>query len=52
MTSIEFMNEYGSYTISMVEDIVQLDTVMQELVKPMLLAVGYQAENVDEYIPD
>ena len=52
MTSIEFENEYGRYTISMEEDIVQIDNVMQELVKPLLLAAGFQPESVSEYIPD
>ena len=52
MTSIEFENEFGRYTIIIEEDIEKLQDVMQELVKPVLLAVGYQPENINEYIPD
>ena len=52
MTSITFKNEYGEYTVTLKDNIVSLDDVMQELVKPVLLAATYQPGNINEYIPE
>jgi hypothetical protein len=52
MTSITFCNQNGNYTISLPKDDMTVDEVMQELVKPVLLAVTYQPENINEYIPE
>ena len=52
MTSIEYVNEYGCFTISLPKDDMTINEVMQELVKPVLLAATYQPESINEYIPE
>jgi hypothetical protein len=52
MTSITFCNQHGNFTISLPKDDMNLNEVMQELIKPVLLAATYQPENINEYIPD
>ena len=50
MTSITLYNQYGDYTISLNEDDLNMDDMFSELIKPLLLAAGYQPENIDEYL--
>jgi hypothetical protein len=52
MTSITFCNQHGNFTISLPKDDMIINEVMQELVKPVLLAATYQPENINEYISD
>ena len=52
MTSISFENENGMYTISLVDNLVVLDDVMRDLIRPLLLSAGYQPGNIDDYITD
>ena len=52
MTSITFENENGMYTISLIDNVVLLDDVMRDLIRPILLAAGYQPENINDYITD
>ena len=52
MTSITLSTQDGNYTISLPKDDMNIDEVMQELIKPVLLAATYQPENINEYIPE
>jgi len=51
MTKITLETINGYFTVELSEDVVFLDDVMQDLVKPILLAAGYQPENINDYIP-
>ena len=52
MTSITLSTQHGNYTISLPKDDMNINEVMQELVKPVLLAATYQPESINEYIPE
>ena len=52
MTSITFSTQDGTFTISLPKKDMNIDEVMQELVKPVLLAATYQPENINDYIPE
>jgi len=41
MTSINFKNEFGSYTIEINKDGMTIDEVFEDLITPVLLAAGY-----------
>ena len=52
MTSLTFRTQDGTFTINLPKNEMTVDEVMQELVKPILLAATYQSENINEYIPE
>lgn len=49
-TSITLKNENGEYTVVMYETEMNLDSVISNLVKPVLLATGYSSQLVDEIL--
>ena len=52
MTKLTLETPYGTILIMVPQKDLKLDSVMNDLVKPMLLASGYQAENINEYISE
>jgi len=50
MAKITYTNEYITVSIEDLENNVTLDDVMQNLIRPLLLAIGYQPENIADYI--
>ena len=52
MNTIVMVDEDGTYSITLEDDVHTLDEVMQRLVKPVLLAATYQPGSIREYIPD
>ena len=50
MTSITFYSQYGEYSITVNKDDMNMEEIMGELVRPLLLAAGFQPENISEYI--
>lgn len=49
-TTITLENCYGSTTITVNKTDMDMDEVIQDLVRPMLLAVGYHRDTVEEYL--
>lgn len=50
MTSITLSTQDGNYTISLGKDDMNMEEVMGDLIRPLLLAAGYQPETISEYI--
>ena len=50
MAKITYTNECITVSIEDLENDVTLDEIMQNLIVPLLLAIGYQPENINEYI--
>ena len=50
MTSITLSTQYGTYTISIGKEDMNMEDVMGELIRPLLLAAGYHSETISEYI--
>jgi len=52
MTSINFKDEFGSYTIEINKDGMTIDEVFEDLITPVLLAAGYSRKNIEDRICD
>jgi len=50
MRKIELTNEDGKYTIEIEEDIEFIGDYIDYLVRPVLLAAGFQQDNVNEFL--
>jgi hypothetical protein len=46
---ISLTNEYGTYTIELDKECVQLSDYIENLIIPVLLAAGFVRESLDEY---
>lgn len=46
---ISLTNEYGTYTIELEQEYVQLNDYIENLIIPVLLAAGFVQESIDEY---
>ena len=51
-TTISLNDGYGSYTVEVDKVDMSMDEVFQELVIPVLLASGYQRENINQWITE
>ncbi len=51
-TTLTLTDSYGSYTITINKIDNTLGTVVQELVKPVLLAAGYHPDSVSDYLEE
>ena len=47
-TRVEFSNEHGRYIIEVAKDNMTLQEVIDELIKPILHAAGYDHENIED----
>lgn len=50
-TTVSITNEYGTYTTSIDKTAVRLETLIEEVIIPALLAVGYSDEAINKHIP-
>jgi len=50
-TQMTLKNEGGEYSVTIVYELMDLPTLMQDLVRPLLLAAGYHPGSVDEQVP-
>lgn len=51
-TTITLSNCYGAYTVTIKKDDMVLGEIFADLVKPVLLAAGYQTESISDYLND
>lgn len=51
MNKITFENEFGIYTIESKQDCDYIGQVINNLIRPVLAAVGYGEKVLDEYVP-
>jgi hypothetical protein len=49
---ISLTNEYGTYTIELEQEYVQLNDYIENLIIPVLLAAGFVQESIDGYFSD
>lgn len=49
-TSIALVNEDGSYTITIPHVGINMETMINELIVPLLLAAGYNTSSIESYI--
>ena len=52
MTKLTLETEESTILIMVPQKSISIDAAMQDLIKPILLAAGYQPENINEYIPN
>lgn len=50
LTTIEFENQFGNYSIVSKEHIETLDELFDALIIPMLLAAGYQPKTIQSCV--
>ena len=48
-TSVTLKTEYGDYSVSVKKTGLDIHEVMDELIKPLLLAAGYHPNNINDY---
>lgn len=51
MTKVTLENEFGVYSVGTEANVEVLDCLLERVVKPCLVAVGYSRSLVDEIIP-
>ena len=51
MTTLTLQDKHGTYTISVKRDDMPIGDMMEHVVR-LLLAAGYQPENINEYIAE
>lgn len=49
-TTLTLENQYGKYTIEVNKTDLSIDQLFEELIDPMLHAMGYAQETIDEYL--
>ena len=50
-TTITLTNCYGSYSVHIPQDDITITTLLNDLVRPMLLGATYPKQLVDEFLP-
>ena len=50
MTKISYTNRFGTFTIELDEDVEYFPDVVDHLLRPLMLAVGFQPGTLDEYL--
>lgn len=50
MTKVTIENEFGKYTVEVDKDDMNLSELLDQLVLPALLSVGYHRSTLDKYI--
>lgn len=48
-TTMSFKCWHGEYTVSVPQEAMTLGDLMDEVVQPLLLAVGYHPKTIDDY---
>ena len=50
-TEIKLTNRYGTYAVYVPEDDLTITTLLNDLVRPVLLGATYPKQLVDEFLP-
>jgi len=49
-TTMSLRNPYGQYTVTVNEADLPIGDILEDVVKPLLLAAGYSEQNIEEYL--
>ena len=49
MTRITLENEHGKYIVEIKKESITLESVMDDLIQPVLLAAGYHESTIENY---
>jgi hypothetical protein len=50
MTKITLENRDGKYTVEVSDELVTISDVIDDLIRPVLLAAGFHNDTIDEYL--
>jgi hypothetical protein len=50
MTKITFETQYGKYIVEVNKDDMHIESIMTELIIPVLIASGFHPDTISEYI--